>query len=78
MALCAAMRPTGPAPKIATVLPGATFASSVPWYPVGKMSDSIVKSSSCSVPSGSSSRLKSAHGTRSSSAWPPQYGPIAG
>ena len=27
---------------------------------------------------GSSSRLKSAHGTRSSSAWPPQYGPIIG
>ena len=77
-ALWAAIRPTGPAPKMATDLPGATMASSVPWYPVGKMSDSIVKSASFSVPAGSSSRLKSAHGTRNSSACPPQYGPISG
>jgi hypothetical protein len=30
-ALSAAIRPTGPAPKIATVRPGSTPASSVPW-----------------------------------------------
>jgi hypothetical protein len=71
-ALCAAISPTGPAPKTATVSPGLTPASSVPWYPVGKMSDSMVKSFSCSVPAGSLSRLKSAHGTRRYSAWPPQ------
>ena len=41
-------------------------------------SDSRVKSDSCSVPAGRLSRLKSAHGTRSSSACPPQYGPIIG
>ena len=43
-----------------------------------KVSESMVKSCSCSVPGGSSSRLKSAHGTRRYSAWPPRYGPIAG
>ena len=42
------------------------------------MSDSSVKSRSCSSPGGSSSRLKSAHGTRRYSACPPRYGPICG
>jgi hypothetical protein len=31
IALCAAISPTGPDPKITTVSPGLTFASSVAW-----------------------------------------------
>ena len=54
-----------------TCRPGLTPASTAPWYPVGKMSDSMVKSRSYSVPPGSGSRLKSANGTRRYSAWPP-------
>ncbi len=40
----AAASPTGPAPAMYTVEPGPTPAVTQPWKPVGKMSDSIVKS----------------------------------
>jgi hypothetical protein len=60
IALCAAIRPTGPAPKTTTRSPGCMPASSVPCQPVGKMSDSMAKSFSWALPGGSSSRLKSA------------------
>jgi len=59
-ARCAAISPTGPAPYTATRSPMPTSTSTAPWKPVGKMSESIVKSVSCSVPCGRCSRLKSA------------------
>ena len=76
----AAARPTGPAPAMYTVLPGLTPAMTAPWKPVGKMSDSSVRSVIFSIAcdlSGNLSRLKSAYGTMTYSAWPPIQPPMS-
>ena len=58
------MRPTGPAPKTATVSPGRKLESVRPCQPVGKMSARRAKEDSCAVPGGRVKALKSAKGTR--------------
>ena len=70
--------PTGPQPKIATVLPGSISASSAPKYAVGKMSDRTMACSSLTS-SGIFTRLAAAKGTRANSACRPSNGPaVAG
>ena len=59
----AAASPTGPAPAMYTVEPGFTPAVTAPWNPVGKMSESMVRSrtfSSAWSRSGNFSRFQSA------------------
>jgi hypothetical protein len=62
-ALAAAASPTGPAPATYTVEPTPTPAVTAPWKPVGRMSESMVRSVIFSMAwsrSGNLSRLKSA------------------
>ena len=76
----AAASPTGPAPATYTVEPTVVPAVTAPWKPVGKMSDSMVRSSSfsrASSRSGNFRRLKSAYGTMTYSAWPPTQPPMS-
>src|SRR5213076_785523 len=76
----AAARPTGPAPATYTVEPGPTPAVTAPWNPVGKMSDSMVRSRIFSIAwslSGNLSRFQSAYGTSTYSAWPPTQPPMS-
>ena len=59
----AAAVPTGPAPAMYTDLPGPTPAVTAPWKPVGKMSESMVRSMIFSMAwslSGNLSRFQSA------------------
>jgi len=58
------MRPTGPAPKTATVSPGLKPERVTPCQPVGKMSARRAKDDSRLVPEGRGRALKSANGTR--------------
>ena len=63
-------RPTGPAPITATAEPGSIWAMSTPQWPVATMSPR--KSAASSVTSaGMTTHVRSAYGTRTSSAWQP-------
>ncbi len=66
-------RPTAPSPMTATVFPGATFATTAAWWPVPITSDSVSSDgiSASSSPTGSTTSVPSACGTRTASPWPP-------
>ncbi len=70
LALAMASCPTGPQPKMATVLPGLISASSAPNQAVGKMSDSRMAWSS-GTSSGNFTRPTLANGMRAFSACRP-------
>ncbi len=62
------------------MLPGFTPAVTAPWKPVGKMSESMVRSLTFSMAwsrSGNFSRFQSAYGTMTYSAWPPTQPPMS-
>src|SRR5690606_30002818 len=76
----AAASPTGPAPATYTVEPTPTPAVTAPWKPVGKMSESMVRSRIFSIAwslSGKVSRFQSAYGTSTYSACPPTQPPMS-
>ena len=66
-------RPTAPSPTTATVLPGPTCAASAAWWPVPITSVSVSSDgiSASSAPTGSTTSVPSACGTRTASPWPP-------
>ena len=76
LALAIANWPTGPRPETTAVSPSPTSAILVPKYPVGKMSESMVASSS-EMLSGSLIRPTLANGIRAYSARRPLIGQVS-
>src|SRR5436190_17057148 len=66
-------RPTAPSPTTATDLPGPTFAACAAWCPVAITSESVSSDgiSASSSPTGRTTSVPSACGTRTASPWPP-------
>src|SRR5439155_2063192 len=66
-------KPTAPSPTTATVLPGPTSALRAAWWPVAITSESVSSDgiSASSLPTGRTTSVPSAWGTRTASPWPP-------
>src|SRR2546430_11458361 len=70
-------KPTAPSPTTATAFPGPTSAATAAWWPVPITSESVSSDgiSSSSAPTGSTTSVPSACGTRTASPCPPSTSP---